>query len=126
MKQAAFGIGAGLMMVFILTILMAGSSQSTRETELKKSLSMAMESTMEQVYLDADYEINSKEELVADFIEALLMQVDSDASIEVNPLCVDLEHGIFSVEVIETFRYSTGKEGRVSCVKTMVLDRPQD
>ncbi len=50
------------------------------------------------------YSVNSNDELVADFMEALLVQINSDSTVVVNVLDVDYQKGLLSVEVIEKYK----------------------
>ncbi|MCI8327441.1 MAG: hypothetical protein HFI37_06665 [Lachnospiraceae bacterium] len=65
----------------------------------------------------------SNESLEAAFLGNLIQQLDSSSEVEVHVLKADKEKGIISAEVTETYRHPNGKEGKVSCRRTFVLDQ---
>ena len=62
-------------------------------------------------------------EFIADFMEALLVQINSDCSIKVNVLDVDYQKGLLSVEVIEKYKHPIGTEGQVSVKRTVIMEQ---
>jgi hypothetical protein len=93
-----------------------------RDQEVTDSLRSAIESTVDNLR-DSKYDINDNQIFIADFIQALAIQIESDSTIQVNILDVDYEKGILSIEVIEHFKHPNGKSGTVSAVKTMIFEK---
>ena len=69
------------------------------------------------------YSVSSNDEFIADFMEALLVQINSDSSIKVNVLDVDYQKGLLSVEVIEKYKHPIGTEGQVSVKRTVIMEQ---
>lgn len=94
-----------------------------RQNELNDAVDSALKDTVENQFDDTTYSVNSNDEFVADFIEALLIQINSDSTITVNVLGVDYEKGLLSVEVIESYKHPNGNIGAVSAMKTVIFEQ---
>lgn len=118
--------------ISILVLLLTGSiiytvsGRNIRKSELEKSLSNAIEQTMEVKYLDHTYPIRDQEELIADLTGNLFAQISSDADIEIRVKTIDFENGCMDVEAIEHFKYFTGKVGEIAVRKTVIFEQFQD
>lgn len=109
----------------ILTIFSCISvhSRSAREDEAEQGLSEAIDATISAIFVNTTYNVASQEEFVADFIQGLLLNLESTSKVTVNVLAADEEKGILSVEVIETYQHINGKTGTVSECRTMIFDK---
>lgn len=116
--------GSILLILFFITVGISLSihGRSTRQNEMNNILSAALEQSLENAMTGSNYQITSNEEMVADFTQTLLSQVDSKSQITINVLNADIENGIFSVEIIEEFKYPNGKTGSLSYQKTAIYD----
>ena len=94
-----------------------------RQNELNRAVDSALQDTVNNQFDKTTYSVNSNDELVADFIEALLVQINSDCSVKVNVLDVDYQKGLLSVEVIEKYKHPIGTEGQVSVKRTVVMEQ---
>lgn len=118
--------------ISILILLLTGSiiytvaGRSIRKSELEKSLSNAIEQTMEVKYLDHTYTIGDQEEMIADLTGNLFAQISSDADIDIHIINVDIENGCMDVEAVERFQTFTGKVGEISVRKTVIYEQFQD
>lgn len=118
--------------ISILILLLTGSiiytvaGRSIRKSELEKSLSNAIEQTMEVKYLDHTYTIRSQDEMIADLTGNLFAQISSDANIDIHIKNVDIENGCLDVEAVEHFKSFTGKEGKITVRKTVIYEQFQD
>lgn len=122
MKQIIFGVTAGMILVLFLGVIISIHGRTLRQDEAEQSLEAAMQSAMEQLAEERSYAFSDREEMIADFLEALLIQINSDSEVEVSILKADEKRGLLSVEVVETYRHINGEEGKVSARRTMILD----
>ena len=124
MKQVVFGVAAGMMVMILLGVMITVHGRTLRENEAEKSLEHAMHTAMEQLK-NGTYAFADREEFVADFLEALLVQINSDSDIDVHILHADEKKGLLSVEVAEHYRHPNGGEGAVSVRRTILLDKKE-
>ncbi len=122
MKNVIISIGLVMMMIITILILYTIYGQNTRQNEVEETLSVAVEQTLENMKIDKSYDVNSTEEFIADFNQNLILSIESDSELEVNILSVDIDKGLFDVEVIETFKQPNGSVGHASCRKTIILE----
>lgn len=119
--------GTILFMVIILSafINLSITTENVRLEEIEQALGNAQRQTIENTKIKEMYQINSEEELMAEFNRNLLTQISSDSDITVRVLDADYEEGMLDVEVIAKFKYPTGKDGKVSVRKTIIYDAAQ-
>ncbi len=122
MKQIIFGVTAGMILVLFLGIIISVHGRTLRQDETEQSLEVAMQSVMKKLADGKEYPFADREEFVADFLEALLVQLNSDSDLTVHILKADEKKGLLSVEVVETYRHPNGETGKVSARRTMILD----
>lgn len=117
-------ISCVLVFLLIITslILFTVYGQNTRQNELEDSLSIAVEQSLENLKINKSYSVNNTEEFIADFLENLLISIESDSDIKVEILSVDVEKGLLDVNVIETFSQPNGSTKSISCRKTVILE----
>lgn len=125
MKQIVFGVTAGMMIILLIGIMITVHGRTLRTNEAEKSLESAMRMAMEQVD-GTGYTFADREEFVADFLGALLIQMSSDSDITVRILHADEKRGLLSVEVVECYRHPNGGHGSVSVRRTILLDRREE
>lgn len=126
MKAGILGFILTLSLTIILGIIFTVSGRDLRRSELDESLTNAIEQTMAVVYLGKTYNINNKDELVADFTGNLLSQFGSNANVDVNILNIDFVNGCLDVQATETFKHFTGKEGKITIRKTVIFEQYKD
>ena len=122
MKNVIISIGLVMMTIITILILYTVYGQNTRQNEVEEALSVAVEQTLENMKIDKSYDVNSTEEFIADFNQNLILSIESDSVLEVNILTVDIEKGLFDVEVVETFKQPNGSKATASCRKTIILE----
>lgn len=123
MKNVFLGFGITICSIIAIVIVMTLWGINIRQNELDNAVNGALKETIENQFDSKTYSINSNDELVADFIEALLIQVNSDSTVSVNILDVDYKKGLLSVEVIEKYKHPIGTEGEVSVKRTAIMDQ---
>ena len=97
------------------------NSQSLRETELRDALSVSISQTMEEVMGDG-YGMDSKETVVAAFLQGLFQKINSNVDLTVNILELDLDEGLFDVEVIAAYEDIKGQQKEYSIRRTMISE----
>ena len=122
MKNAI--IASVLVLLFIISslILLTVYNQNTRQNELEDNLSTAVEQALENLKIKKSYSIDNTDEFVADFLENLLVGIESDSEIKVEILSVDIEKGLLDVNVTETYKQPNGSKKSISCRKTIILE----
>lgn len=123
MKHMIYGSALLIVAVMVIAGVMIVSGKDVRENETDKALNTAVEQTLKQLREHGSYEIGDRQELIADFQQALLMHISSDADIEVKILAADVKKGVLDVEVTETYKTVNAKEKRAVCRKTVILEQ---
>ncbi len=123
MKSVFLGFGITICSLLSIVIVMTLCGTNLRQNELNDAVANALMDTIENQFDDMTYSVNSNDELVADFLEALLVQINSDSLVVVNVLDVDFQKGLLSVEVIEKYKHPIGTEGQVSVKRTVIMDQ---
>lgn len=122
MKYIIYGVSMFAMVVIVLATTMVLNGRNVRQNEVDRALDTAVEQTVAELLEERTYTLESKDEFIADFIEGLLIKVESDSEIEVQLTGMDFEKGLLSVKVIENFKHINGKPGTVETEKTVVLE----
>lgn len=122
MKHVIYGIALMAVTVMVIAGVMIISGKDVRENELDKALNTAVEQSLEQLKKYGGYEIGNEQELIADFQQALLLHISSDADITVKILTADADKGVLDVEVTGIYKTVNAKEKRAVCRKTVILE----
>lgn len=109
--------------VIFLVIVMTLGGKQMRKNELNRAVDGALEETVENQFDTKTYSVNNTNEFIADFMEALLVQINSDSTMEVRVLDADYEKGLLSVEVTEHFYHPVGTQGSVSVKRTVIMEQ---
>ena len=123
MKNVFLGFGITISAIISIVIVMTLCGTNMRQNELNRAVDSALQDTVENQFESKTYSVSSNDEFIADFMEALLVQVNSDCSIKVNVLDVDYQKGLLSVEVIEKYKHPIGTEGQVSVKRTVIMEQ---
>lgn len=123
MGKAVKGFVMFAIALAILMIILTISGRALRQSENTDALADAIETSLKNVMQQKAYTINNSDEFVADFLETLLVQYNSDSKITVKILKQDMEKGLLSVEVDEEYTHPNGNTGTVSVVRTVIFDR---
>lgn len=117
-------IAFGMVVILILTVFVSLTiySNNSRQNEVEEALTVAVEQALENLMVDQQYTIADTKEFIADFVQRLVVGLDSESEITVNILAVDTEKGLLDVEVVETYRQVNGTTGTASYRKTVILD----
>ena len=123
MKNVFLGFGITICAIISIIIVMTLCGTNMRQNELNRAVDSALQETVENQFDSKTYSVSSNDEFIADFMEALLVQVNSDCSIKVNVLDVDYQKGLLSVEVIEKYKHPIGTEGQVSVKRIVIMEQ---
>ena len=123
MKNVFLGFGITICSIISIIIVMTLCGTNMRKNELNRAVDSAVQDTVENQFDNKTYSLSSNDEFSADFIEALLVQINSDCSVKVNVLDVDYQKGLLSVEVIEKYKHPIGTDGQVSVKRTVIMEQ---
>lgn len=126
MKAGVIGFIAVILLVLMGGGIFTISGRNSRQAELENSLSSAIDQTMNVIYVNKNYSIQTEDEMTADFIGNFLSQLSSDSDVEVHIMNIDYVNGCMDVEASETFKHFNGKEGKVTVRKTVIFDQYKD
>ena len=122
MKNVIIAVGLVLVLILSAFISLTVYSHNSRQNEVEEALTVAVEQALANLMIDKQYSIDSKEEFVADFTQRLILGIDSDSTITVNILAVDIKKGLLDVEVVEEYPQMNGSVGTASYRKTVILE----
>lgn len=122
MKQTVLVLSTLAMLVLSIGILYAIFGKEQRREEIRAELSASVEGTMNTLKEKKTYTIEEKDEFIGDFLEAFLVQTNSDSDFLVNVLLFDEEKGILKLEIESIYKYPNGREGRCSVVRDIAFE----
>ena len=123
MKNAFLGTVITVCGILFLVIVMTLGGRQMRQNELNRAVDGALEKTVENRFDTGTYTVDNVDEFVADFMEALLVQINTDSTVEIKILDADHEKGLLSVEVTEHFAHPVGTTGKVSVKRTVIMEQ---
>lgn len=126
MKQIAVLFSVFFLGVIAIVSVMASGGRSNREMELADNLPAVVEETVSELMEEKNYDITSENEMIADMVEDLSGKLDSNSDITVNIENIDVAKGLMSIKVVASYQHPNGKEGSVSCERTVVFNKLQD
>lgn len=126
MKQIAVLFSVFFLGVITIVSVMVSGGRSNREMELADNLPAAVEETVSELMEEKNYDITSENEMIADMVEDLSGKLDSNSDITVNIENIDVAKGLMSIKVVASYQHPNGKEGSVSCERTVVFNKLQD
>lgn len=111
------------MILGMLTLAMAFSisQRANCATEVHSNLSTAGEQTLRQ--LTKENGALTEEELLAYFVQQLVVSMDAEADLKVDIAGLDIQKGLLSTRISQIFAYPNGKEGRVCHDRTVILEQ---
>ena len=109
MRNALIGFFCLAILLLSGVAVSTSESRTTRQNELDNSLGKAMEQSMMILKENDTYEIDNKEEFIADFIQNTLIQLNSDSDYKITIYTADFEQGLLDAEVEETSDQVFGK-----------------
>lgn len=124
MKNLIIGAASFVIALLLIMTVYTFQGREARNEEIHDGLSNALSAAGEQMKESGAYESDGAFE--AAFVENLMQQLDSSSNVEVSVLSADSEKGVISAEVTETYQHPNKEEGKVSCKRTLILDREDE
>jgi hypothetical protein len=112
MKHTVYGISLAAIALLVVAIALGISGKNVRANEMETSLNAAIEQSMEQLRIGKGSGEGNSQDMVADFNQLLLLQMESDSDVQVEVLTADAERGILDVRVRERYQNILGQEVR--------------
>lgn len=131
MKNVLLGMIGGFLILYTAVISLSIYSISTRKNELENCLSQIVEDVLEANYVPE--ELRSEETRIAgradieqQVRDAVGLRIPSDSELQITILACDMEKGILSVRVDESYTMPNGATRNWYCAKTAVIDRKKE
>lgn len=122
MKQVIIVIGLSVIVMIVSMTLLSEESRMDRQDELNRAVSAAIKQTVAESQIENQQEITSDKEMVAQFIQIMSTNMNSEGDISVEVMGADYKEGMLDVLVTQTFNYLNGKEGTVSVRKCAIYE----
>ena len=127
MKNVMIGVFGGLMFFYTIMISISIYSIQSHKNELKNCLSEIVWQTLDNYYVpkilrEQDYEPVSEEKVTKEVAEEIERRLRSDSNYSITVLACDMDMGILSVRVDETFMLPGGKEKSWHYAKTAIVE----
>lgn len=122
MKYIVYGISLAVITMLVLVITLEISGRNVRKNEIETALNTAVEQSLEQLKSKKGYKIETYQELIADFNQIFLLQMESNTDIQVDILTVDVNKGVLDVKITGTYLNIMGKKQKEVCRKSVILE----
>lgn len=122
MKHIVYGISLAIITMLVLVITLEISGRNVRKNEIETALNTAVEQSLEQLKNKNGYKIETYQELIADFNQMLLLQMESNTDVQVDILTVDINKGVLDVKITGTYKNIMGKKQKEICRKSVILE----
>lgn len=127
MKNVVLGVVGGFLLLYIAMIGLTIFGIQSRENELENCLSDIVLDEIKLHYIppvlrEPDYEPVSSGVIQKEIRKELQYRITSDSDYSVELLACDMDKGLLSVCVVETYRLPNGKEKRWKYTKTAIID----
>lgn len=122
MKQVIMIIGMAVIAVIVSITLISVESKMDRKDELCRAVSAAVKQAVSDSQIEGQKEISSDKELVAQFIQLMSSNINSDSDFSVEVMGADYKEGMLDVIVTEKFKYFNGKTDSVSVRKCAIYE----
>lgn len=126
MKQVILTMVGMILVFYTITIGFSVFSTQTRKNELENNVARIVEAALTkncQIYGEQPIALQEKEIsfLKQNLIEEITASIGEDVLVQI--LAFDMEKGIVSVRVEETYEQFNGKTKAISCEKTVILEQ---
>ena len=112
-------------MIFSTATLFTINNYYTRKNEVEKSLTYSIEKAAKKIKLEKNNGELNQQAVEGEFLQNLIVEIDSDSNIQVNILSCDVNKGILDVDVIETYKWF-GLDKKVNIRRTVILENSID
>jgi hypothetical protein len=127
MKNAVLGIIGGLLIIYTAVIALTIYGIQTRKNEVENVLSQIVVDTLKEHYIpeilrDTEYRPDPPDDIEAEIRDELALRITSDTDVTVTILSCDMDKGILSVRVDETYSLYRGIQRNYTYAKTAIVD----
>lgn len=126
MKNALISLGLFLFGVCALLIGLTTYGRETRQKELQNNLHSVAEQTVKIATSDRSYNIADNNEMMADTVENMVMNIVTDSNLECDFHGIDQEKGLLSVDFTETYQHPDGQDAKVEYDRTVICDKKEE
>lgn len=112
---------AGVILLVTLS-LVSVEGKMDRQDELNRAVSAAVKQTVKTSQLDGQEDITSNDEMVAEFVQLMSVNLNSDSDVQIEVMGVDYKEGMLDVKVTENFTYLNGRKGSVTTRKCAIYE----
>ncbi len=123
MKSIVLGVILTLSGIFLLLTILGIHGQSYRKVNEQTTLEQTVEAAINELLDQGIYEKTNQEEFIVQFLENTITGLNGEAAIKVEIASADLEKGILSVRVTQTYQGANGKEHSLSYETTALIER---
>ncbi len=106
-----------------LGIIVSAMGRESRNVELQSNLSNIVEETLANAMEEKNYTVADQNEFLADITQSLAETLDTNSTVDVKVMKSDLNKGLLSIRVTQTFGYVNGKNGSVQCDRTVLFEK---
>jgi hypothetical protein len=127
MKNVVLGMIGGILIIYTAVIALTIYGIQARKNEVENVLSQVVVDTLKEHYVpemlrDLDYGPDSAESIGEEIRRELDGRIMSDSEVTVTILSCDMDKGILSVRVDESYRLFNGTQRKWSFSKTAIVD----
>ena len=125
MKNMLIAFFASLIGILIILTGFTIHGRSIRQVELENALKSSMEEAMTSLLFEEGGP-QTEEEWKAAFLQSMVVQINSASELTVTFFEANMEKGLLSVEATLSWNHPIGTRGRVSSVRTALLESYED
>jgi hypothetical protein len=127
MKNVVLGMIGGILIIYTALISLTIYGIQSRKNEVENALSQVVVDTLKEHYVpemfrDLDYSPDSADSIGEEICGELERRITSDSEVTVTILSCDMDKGILSVRVDESYRLFDGTQREWSFSKTAIVD----
>lgn len=126
MKKVIIAMTLVVCIVAAVFTVLTTNGRTMREEEMFQTLGAAVESSLEEAFLEKTYSINNTDEFLGDFLQYMAVRLNSNSDVTVNVVGIDYEKGIVTMEITGTYKHPNGEDGTVSVRKTVFLEQSEE
>ncbi|MGN0414434.1 MAG: leucine-rich repeat protein [Agathobacter sp.] len=121
MKNIVYGVGLSILTAILLMIITTTSGRMMRESEIRETLSNAVDNAVENAMETNTYQVNDRKQFVSDVMQNLALQYHSDSEkIKIAVNNADCEKGSLFITATAYYKNPIGNTGSVSYTKKSI------
>ncbi len=122
MKNILWGFVVTAIAFSAILIIVTINAQMTRKKEVNSTLSIVVNQAVNNVMEKRNYNIDEKDQFIADVLENLLDTYSNNSDITIKIAKADIEKGLLGIKVVETYKNPNGTTNTYSYEKTIILE----